>query len=147
MTRITKRLSALPAERALEVIAGRWKAVLLHRLFAGPQRLSELQRAMPGIAQKVLIQQLRQMEEHGLVSRAVFAEVPVRVEYTATELGSSLAPILAALCDWGRRHAAALDEIDRLADCRPRPVDAEPIAYVRSRDRTAATGRSLTRAS
>lgn len=137
MTRISKRLSALPAERALEVIAGRWKAVLLHHLFAGPQRLSELQRAMPDITQKVLIQQLRAMEEHGLVTRAVFAEVPVRVEYAATELGASLEPILAALCDWGRRHAAALDEIDRLAECGPQSAGVTRRAYARSLGRGA----------
>lgn len=64
-----KRLPMLPAERALKVIAGRWKAVILYHLFDGPLRLTALKAMMPGVTQKVLIQQLREMEEHGLVSR------------------------------------------------------------------------------
>jgi DNA-binding HxlR family transcriptional regulator len=112
-----KELPPWPAERALKVVSGRWKAVLLHLLFDGTKRLSELSRARPEISQKVLIQQLREMAEHGLVHREVFREVPPRVEYSATPLGRSLEPVLLALCTWGRQHAAALDEIDRLRDC------------------------------
>ena len=112
-----KHLPSLPAERALRVIAGRWKAFILYHLFGGPMRLSELQKTMPDISQKVLIQQLREMEEHGIVHREVFRQVPPRVDYTATPLGLSLEPVLLALCDWGRRHAVELDQLDRLADC------------------------------
>jgi len=112
-----KELPPWPAERALKVISGRWKAVLLYLLFDGAKRLSELSRARPEITQKVLIQQLREMEEHGLVHREVFREVPPRVEYSATPLGRSLEPVLLALCAWGREHAAALDEVDRLREC------------------------------
>src|SRR5690349_13435866 len=93
-----KELPPWPAERALKVVSGRWKAVLLHLLFDGAKRLSELSRARPEISQKVLIQQLREMEEHGLVHRQVFREVPPRVEYSATPLGRSLEPVLLALC-------------------------------------------------
>lgn len=114
-----KRLPILPAERALKVIAGRWKAVILYHLFDGPRRLSELRRLLPDISQKVLIQQLREMEEHQLVHREIFRQVPPRVDYSATNLGRSLEPVLLALCDWGRVHAAELDELDRLVDCRP----------------------------
>ncbi len=67
-----KRLPELPAERTLMVIAGRWKAVILYHLFDGPKRLSELKRLAPNASQKVLIQQLREMEEHGLIIREVF---------------------------------------------------------------------------
>lgn len=116
-----KRLPALPAERALKVISGRWKAIILYHLFDGPKRLSELGRLLSQISQKVMIQQLREMEEHGLIHREVFRQVPPRVEYSATELGFSLEPVLLALCDWGRRHAEELNELDRLADCRPSP--------------------------
>jgi len=112
-----KRLPILPAERALKVIAGRWKPIILYYLFERPQRLSELARLMPEISQKVLIQQLREMEMHGIVAREIFRQVPPRVEYSATELGRSLEPVLTALCEWGRRHAAELGELDRLADC------------------------------
>jgi DNA-binding HxlR family transcriptional regulator len=120
-----KDLPPWPAERALKVISGRWKAVLLYLLFDGPKRLSELSRARPEISQKVLIQQLREMEEHGIVHREVFREVPPRVEYSATQLGRSLEPVLLALCTWGRRHATALDELDRLKACEA-PEGAPP---------------------
>lgn len=129
MAETIKRLPELPVERAFKVIGGRWKAVILYHLFNGPQRLSELKRALPRISQKVLIQQLREMEEHGLVHREVFRQVPPRVDYSATPLGLSLAPVLRMVCDWGQRHAAALDELDRLAECRLPPMpslDAPP---------------------
>jgi DNA-binding HxlR family transcriptional regulator len=131
MTDPIKRLPMLPAERALKVISGRWKAIILYHLFDRPQRLSELQRLLPDVSQKVLIQQLREMEEHGIVHREVFRQVPPRVEYSATSLGLSFEPVLLALCEWGRRHAVELDEADRLADC---PIDAprqngEPARY------------------
>ncbi|HEV7368711.1 helix-turn-helix domain-containing protein [Arenibaculum sp.] len=121
MAEPTKRLPALPAERALKVISGRWKAVILYHLFDGPRRLSELRRLVPDISQKVLIQQLREMEEHGLLTREIFRQVPPRVDYSATPLGLSLEPVLLALCDWGQRHAAELNELDRVAACVIRP--------------------------
>jgi DNA-binding HxlR family transcriptional regulator len=116
-----KRLPSLPAERALKIISGRWKAIILYHLYGRPLRLSELQRLMPAVSHKVLIQQLREMEEHGIVRREIFAEIPSRVEYNATPLGLSFEPVLLALCEWGRRHAAELDELDQLANC---PVGA-----------------------
>ncbi|MBW8724670.1 MAG: helix-turn-helix transcriptional regulator [Inquilinus limosus] len=112
------------------MVGGRWKAVILYHLFDGPRRLSQLKRSLPEISQKVLIQQLREMEEHGLVHREIFRQVPPRVDYSATALGLSLEPVLRALCDWGQSHAAALDELDRLAECRLRPaqaMDASPV--------------------
>lgn len=121
MTDPIKRLPALPAERALKVISGRWKAIILYHLFDRPRRLSELKRLMPEISQKVLIQQLREMEEHGMVHREIFRQVPPRVDYSATPLGISFEPVLLALCEWGRRHAVEFDDIERLADC---PVEA-----------------------
>ena len=125
MTRLVKRLPNLPpAERAIQVIAGRWKALVLYHLFDGPKRLSELRRLAPSVSQKVLVEQLREMEAHGLISREVFREVPPRVDYSVTTLGESLAPIVAALCDWGRRHAAELDELDRVAECEASRIPA-----------------------
>jgi DNA-binding HxlR family transcriptional regulator len=117
MTSPMKRLPELPAERALKVISGRWKAVILYHLFAGPKRLSEMMRLVPNASQKVLIQQLREMEEHGLIRREVFRQVPPRVDYFATELGLSLEPVIASLCEWGRRHATELNELDAIAEC------------------------------
>jgi len=69
----------------------------------------------------VLIQALREMEEHGIVHREIFKEVPPRVEYTATRLGLSLEPVIVSLCAWGRQHAAELNELDRLEDCARKP--------------------------
>lgn len=130
MTEGTKRLPVLPAERALKVIAGRWKAVILYHLFDGPRRLSELKRLVPQVSQKVLIQQLREMEEHGLVRREIFRQVPPRVDYSATPLGLSLEPVLLALCEWGQRHAAELNDLGRIVDCviRPRGHPRSPSA-------------------
>jgi DNA-binding HxlR family transcriptional regulator len=121
MAETIKRLPALPAERALKVIAGRWKAVLLYHLFDGPKRLSQLRRLVPAVSQKVLIQQLRELEEHGLVDREIYRQVPPRVDYSATALGLSLEPVLLALCEWGQRHAAELNGLDSVADCVIRP--------------------------
>lgn len=112
-----KHLPILPAERALKVMSGRWKAAILYHLFSGPKRLSELNRLLPDASRKVLVQQLRELEEHGLVSREIFAQVPVRVDYSATSLGLELQPLLRALCAWGQRHAAERDELDRIAAC------------------------------
>ena len=132
-----KRLPLLPAERALKIIAGRWKARILHYLFDGPKRLSELQRLASGVSQKVLVQQLRELEEHGVVRREVFREVPARVEYSATNLGRSLEPIILTLCDWGRRHAAELADVEALEECET----AEGIAAARLRARQSGAAR------
>jgi DNA-binding HxlR family transcriptional regulator len=112
-----KRLPLLPAERALKVIAGRWKVVILYHLFGGPKRLSELRRLAPDVSQKVLVQQLREMEEHGLVHREIYKQVPPRVDYTATPLGFSLEPVIMSLCEWGQRHAAELNDADEFVEC------------------------------
>jgi DNA-binding HxlR family transcriptional regulator len=88
-------------ERALKYLDGRWKLVILFRLFGGRVlRFSELERAIPGISQKMLAQQLRQLEQDGLVQRTVFPEVPPRVEYQLSAWGQSLCPALDALLRW-----------------------------------------------
>jgi|SRR5262245_12599612 len=117
MTVPTKRLPMLPVERALKVIAGRWKAIILYHLFDGPKRLSALQRLVPEISRKMLAAQLREMEAHGVVRRKAQSGIPARVDYAATPLGFTLEPLLVALCEWGLHHAVAQDELDRLADC------------------------------
>lgn len=112
-TAMPNRLSDQPIERTLAVIGGRWKMVILYHLLAGPapgaKRPSELMRLIPGVSQKVLIQQLREMEGHGLLVRTVHPVVPPRVDYAPTALARSLRPIAEAMCDWGRAHAEALD--------------------------------------
>ena len=105
MTKPMKHLPLIPAERTLKVISGRWKVSILYHLFSGSKRLSELKRLVPSISQKVLIEQLREMEEHGIVHREVFRQVPARVDYAGTELGLSLEPVISSLCEWGKHHA------------------------------------------
>ena len=92
---------ACPAESTLAVIGGRWKVPILYRLFERPHRFSELKRALGGCTQRMLIQQLRQMEADGLVRRKVFARVPPKVEYSLAPRGRTLKPIVDAMCVWG----------------------------------------------
>lgn len=96
-----RRAAACPAEATLQVIGGRWKILILWNLFQGSRRFSELMRAMAGITQKMLTQQLREMETDGIVHRKVYPEVPPKVEYSVTELGQSLKPVVSAMCKWG----------------------------------------------
>lgn len=91
-----------PAESTLEVIGGRWKILILYQLDGGPKRFSELKRSLPGVTQKMLTQQLRQMEADGLVRRKVYPQVPPKVEYSLTPRGQSLRPIVDAMCKWGQ---------------------------------------------
>jgi DNA-binding HxlR family transcriptional regulator len=115
--KILKRLPGLPAERALKVLSGRWKTVILYVLLDGPQRTSELETRIFDISQKVLLEQLQALEEHGMVSRQPSAEHRQGIEYRLTPLGESLRPVLAALVEWGTHHAEELDEVGRLLPC------------------------------
>ncbi len=115
--KIIKRLPGLPVERALGVLSGRWKAVILHVLSDGPQRTCELEMRIAGVAQKVMIEQLRALEEHGLVTRRPKATDPQGTEYLLTPLGESLRPVLESLIEWGTHHARELDEAHRLLPC------------------------------
>jgi DNA-binding HxlR family transcriptional regulator len=96
-----------PAEVTLGVIGGRWKVLILYHLFGGAKRFSELQRALPGVTQKMLTQQLREMERDGIVSRTVFPQVPPRVEYALTPRGETLKPVVRAMCQWGLKEGGA----------------------------------------
>lgn len=94
---------ACPTEAALAVIGGRWKVPILWNLATGTCRFGELSRKLPEVSQKMLTQQLRELEADGLVRRKVFPEVPPRVEYSLTVLGQSLEPLIGALSKWGER--------------------------------------------
>lgn len=96
-----KSLPACPVEVSLLMIGEKWRVLILRELMDGTKRFGELARGVGGISQKVLTAHLRAMEEGGLVTRTVYAEVPPRVEYALTELGLSLSPILDALAEWG----------------------------------------------
>lgn len=103
-----KDLPACPVETTLTLIGDKWKVLILRDLMPGTKRFGELKKSIGNVSQKVLTAQLRAMEESGLLTRTVYAEVPPRVEYTLTELGKSLMPILDALWNWGEEYKAAL---------------------------------------
>ena len=91
-----------PAEATLGVIGGRWKVPILWHLLEGTRRFSELRRALGNVTQKMLAQQLRELERDGVVSRKVYAEVPPKVEYSLTPRGRSLRPVVESMCKWGK---------------------------------------------
>jgi DNA-binding HxlR family transcriptional regulator len=106
MEKTTPKKSSCPVEATLTLIGGRWKVLILRELFRGTQRFGQLHRSIRGITQKMLTQQLRELEHDGLISRTVYAEVPPRVEYSLTARGQSLKPILAAMHKWGGEFVA-----------------------------------------
>ena len=93
-----------PVEAALDVIGGKWKPLILWALGDNVMRFGELQKGLPGVNAKMLTKQLRELEEDGVITRKVYPEVPPRVEYTITEFGRTLIPILQALCTWGAHY-------------------------------------------
>jgi DNA-binding HxlR family transcriptional regulator len=102
-----KSVSCL-VETTLAVIGGRWKVLILHELFQGVRRFNELRRSLVGITHRTLTQQLREMEANGLVDRKVYAQIPPKVEYSLTDLGKTLKPILTAMHNWAERYSGAL---------------------------------------
>ncbi|MEF3112342.1 winged helix-turn-helix transcriptional regulator [Streptomyces chrestomyceticus] len=97
-------------DAAVDVIGGKWKVLLLWALAEGPRRFGELKRALPAISEKVLIQQLREMERDRIVHREVHHQVPPKVEYSLTALGTSLNTALEPLGEWGRAHLREIEE-------------------------------------
>ena len=104
MEAAAKELPACPVETTLTLISSKWKVLIVRDLLAGTKRFGELQRSVGNVSQKVLTTQLREMEEDGLVDRKAYPEVPPRVEYSLTELGRSLEPVLSALWNWGETY-------------------------------------------
>ena len=107
-------------DAAVDLIAGKWKALILWELHLRTHRFGELRRALPGISEKMLIQQLRELEADGIVDREVYREVPPKVEYSLTALGASLNEALLPLGDWGEEH------MDRIVAIRGRPKPVAP---------------------
>ena len=95
---------ACPVETTLTLISDKWKVLILRDLMPGTKRFGELKKSIGTVTQKVLTAQLRQMEASGLLTRTVYAEVPPRVEYTLTDLGRSLRPVLDAMEAWGKAY-------------------------------------------
>lgn len=108
-SKTVKELPACPVETTLTLIGDKWKVLILRDLLMGTKRFGELKKSIGNVSQKVLTAQLRAMEENGLLTRTVYAEVPPRVEYTLTDLGKSLKPILDAMWNWGEEYKASLN--------------------------------------
>ncbi len=105
-----KKMVSCEVETTLQIIGGRWKVLIIRELLLGIRRFGELQRALPGVTQKMLTQQLREMEQDGIVHREVYAEIPPKVEYSLTSLGESLQPILNAMHEWGAKQLTVSSE-------------------------------------
>lgn len=102
----TPETAATGVESVLRMLEGRWKLVILFQLFGGQvQRFSDLEKLIPGVSQKMLAQQLRQLEADGIVVRTVYAQVPPKVDYRLTEWGQALCPALDALLAWAEKRA------------------------------------------
>jgi DNA-binding HxlR family transcriptional regulator len=101
---VQKRAPERPVEAALSVIGGRWKILVICRLFEGKRRFNEMRRSIAGVSQRMLTQNLRELERDGIVERRVFPESPPRVEYGLTAFGRTLEPVLDQLCEWGEAY-------------------------------------------
>ncbi len=112
MTNPKTQLPACPVETTLTLISDKWKVLILRDLMTGTKRFSELKRSVGNVTQKVLTAQLREMEANGLLTRQIYPEVPPRVEYTLTDLGRSLKPVLDAMHDWGESYQRSIQESD-----------------------------------
>ncbi|GAB4209300.1 MAG: winged helix-turn-helix transcriptional regulator [Roseiflexaceae bacterium] len=110
-----------PVETTLQVIGGKWKPLIIFYLLQGTQRFNELRRRLPQVTQQMLTLQLRELERDGVVRRHVYAQVPPKVEYSLTELGRSLEPILLMMLEWGERFGR-----QRAGQEEPRTKSQEP---------------------
>jgi DNA-binding HxlR family transcriptional regulator len=129
MKRSAKFPQSCPAEEAMEVFGGKWRVGIVHHLEGGPLRFNELRRKLPGITQKMLTQQLRHLQRFGILDRKQFAEIPPRVEYSLTNLGRSLCPLLDQISKWSGKHmprlrqeAAAYDAANQIKKSRARTL-------------------------
>ena len=109
--------SRCPVVITLDVVGGKWKTLILYHLLQGTKRFNELRRLMPEVTQQMLTLQLRELERDGIVHREVYAQVPPKVEYSLTDLGYSLEPLLLMMLKWGTEYNQALEkpEIARVA--------------------------------
>lgn len=108
MEKTNIKLPACPVETTLTLISDKWKVLILRDLLPGTKRFGELKKSIGHVSQKVLTSQLRQMEASGLLTRTVYPEVPPHVEYSLTDLGYSLKPILDAMASWGENYKNSL---------------------------------------
>lgn len=101
-------LPACPVETTLKIIGDKWKVLILRDLFTGTKRFNELKRSLTDVTQKMLTQQLRELENDGIIHREVYPVVPPKVEYSLTELGNTLKPVIDSMYDWGNYLKSSL---------------------------------------
>ncbi|MBQ7164968.1 MAG: helix-turn-helix transcriptional regulator [Clostridia bacterium] len=101
-------LPECPVATTVQLIGNKWKLLIIRNLLASPQRFTELKKTIPGISQKVLTDNLRALENDGLIEREIFAEVPPKVIYSMSELGDSLRPIISAMREWGENYKSSV---------------------------------------
>ncbi|BCG57784.1 winged helix-turn-helix transcriptional regulator [Paenibacillus sp. URB8-2] len=104
-------IESCPVETTLDVIGGKWKGIILYQLIGGTKRFNEFRRLNPGITQFMLTLQLRELERDGIVHREVYKEVPPKVEYSLTDFGRTLEPIIVSMKAWGESYKIRLNEI------------------------------------
>lgn len=102
-----------PVRTTLDVIGGKWKVLILYHLHQKTQRFNELQRLLGGVTQRMLTLQLRELEQDGIVHREVYPQVPPKVEYSLTEFGATLMPIIMAMYEWGERYAEQCQSLSK----------------------------------
>jgi len=108
--RTKEELPDCPVATTVQLIGNKWKLLIIRNLLSRPWRFNELKRDLDGISQKVLTDSLRSMEEDGLITRTVYPEVPLRVEYALSELGETMRPILSAMEQWGANYKASMTQ-------------------------------------
>lgn len=97
--------STCPVTATMKVLGGKWKPILINAIyFTSPARFGELKRSVVGITQSMLTSQLRELEDDGIITRKIYAEIPPRVEYTLTEFGLTLSPIIQSMAEWGKQY-------------------------------------------
>ncbi|MDF2683731.1 MAG: ydeP [Brevibacillus sp.] len=107
---VSPDMQACPVETTLDVIGGKWKGIILYQLLDGTKRFNEFRRLNPGITQFMLTLQLRELERDGIIHREIFKEVPPRVEYSLTDFGRTLEPVITSMKAWGESYKERLNE-------------------------------------
>jgi DNA-binding HxlR family transcriptional regulator len=107
-----EELPTCPVATTVQLIGNKWKLLILRNLIANTQRFNEIRKTIPGISQKVLTENLRSMEKDGIITRKAYAEVPPRVEYSLSELGKTMRPIIKAMEIWGTGYQELVNKSD-----------------------------------
>lgn len=126
------RVYGCGVEATLDVIGGKWKGVILYHMLNQTRRFNEFRRLLPEVTQRMLTLQLRELESDGLILRVVYPQVPPKVEYSLTEFGKTLTPMLLLMREWGEKYTSSVTNIELrnigLADCGPQTVEVQTSA-------------------